>query len=316
MSEIVTALHNPPLILVADDDRVMRLGVRHAMEQDGYQVVEAGDGETCLAIFARSHPDVVLLDAIMPIVDGFACCRRIQELSPTKRTPVLMITGLEDQESVDQAFAVGAVDYITKPIHLAVLRQRVRRLIQQARLYEELETANYELQRLAAFDALTQLANRRRFDEYLQQEWQRMMREQSSMSLLLCDIDFFKAYNDTYGHQAGDNCLQQVAQVIQRSAKRAIDLPARYGGEEFAVILPNTDQDGAIQVAHDIQFGVKQRAITHRSSSVGATVTVSLGVASTIPSMITSPALLINAADKALYQAKAEGRDRYCVCLS
>ncbi len=316
MSEIVTALHNPPLILVADDDRVMRLSVRHAMEQDGYQVVEANDGEACLAIFARSRPDVVLLDAIMPVLNGFDCCRRIQELSGTKRTPVLIITGLEDQESVDQAFAVGAVDYITKPIHLAVLRQRVRRLIQQVQLYQQLETANHELQRLAAFDALTQLANRRRFDEYLQQEWQRMMREQKSMSLLLCDIDSFKSYNDTYGHQAGDDCLRQVAQVIQRSAKRSIDLAARYGGEEFAVVLPNTDQDGAIQVAQMIQLGVKQRAIQHQASKVASTVTVSLGVASTIPSLITSPALLISAADKALYQAKAEGRDRFCVCLS
>jgi diguanylate cyclase (GGDEF)-like protein len=316
MSEMMPSFHNPPLILVADDDKTMRLSVRQAMEQDGYQVIEAIDGNTCLAVFERSRPDVVLLDAIMPAIDGFTCCRRIQEMSGIRRTPVLMITGLEDQDSVDQAFSVGAVDYITKPIHWGVLRQRVRRLIQQVRLYQQLETANHELQRLAAIDGLTQVPNRRRFDEYLQQEWQRMLREQLPLSLILCDIDCFKLYNDTYGHQAGDDCLRQVAQVIQNSAKRAIDLPARYGGEEFAVVLPNTDQEGAILVAQDIQSGVKQLGIAHAASKVCDTVTVSLGVSNTIPSVITSPELLINAADKALYQAKAEGRDRYCTCLS
>lgn len=316
MPEMMPSFHNPPLILVADDDKTMRLGVRQAMEQDGYQVIEAHDGTTCLSVFERVRPDVVLLDAIMPAIDGFTCCRRIQEMSGIRRTPVLMITGLEDQDSVDKAFSVGAVDYITKPIHWAVLRQRVKRLIQQVRLYQQLETANHELQRLAAIDSLTQVANRRRFDEYLQQEWQRMLREQLPLSLILCDIDCFKLYNDTYGHQAGDDCLRQVAQVIQNAAKRAIDLPARYGGEEFAVILPNTDQEGAILVAQDIQTGVKELGISHSASKVCDTVTVSLGVSNTIPSVITSPELLINAADKALYQAKAEGRDRYCTCLS
>lgn len=316
MPEMMPSFHNPPLILVADDDKTMRLGVRQAMEQDGYQVIEAHDGNTCLSVFERVRPDVVLLDAIMPAIDGFTCCRRIQEMSGIRRTPVLMITGLEDQDSVDKAFSVGAVDYITKPIHWAVLRQRVKRLIQQVRLYQQLETANHELQRLAAIDSLTQVANRRRFDEYLQQEWQRMLREQLPLSLILCDIDCFKLYNDTYGHQAGDDCLRQVAQVIQNAAKRAIDLPARYGGEEFAVILPNTDQEGAILVAQDIQTGVKELGISHSASKVCDTVTVSLGVSNTIPSVITSPELLINAADKALYQAKAEGRDRYCTCLS
>ncbi len=316
MSEMMPSNHKPPLILVADDDKMTRVGLRQAMEQDGYQVVEASDGETCIALFERNRPDVVLLDAIMPGKDGFTCCIQIQQMSGVTRTPVLMITGLEDQESVDQAFAAGAVDYITKPIHWAVLRQRVKRLIQQVRLYQQLEDANHELQRLASVDGLTQLANRRRFDEYLQQEWQRMLREQIPLSLILCDIDCFKLFNDTYGHQAGDDCLRQVANIIQQAARRAIDLPARYGGEEFAVVLPNTEQEGAILVAQEIQLGVKRLAIAHASSKVTPVVTVSLGVASTIPSTITSPELLITAADKALYQAKAEGRDRFCACLS
>jgi diguanylate cyclase (GGDEF)-like protein len=316
MSEMMRLCHTPPLILIADDDKTMRLGVRQAMEQEGYQVIEAIDGESCLAVFQRSRPDVVLLDAIMPAIDGFTCCKRIQDLGGDMPTPVLMVTGLEDQESVDRAFSAGATDYITKPIHWGLLRQRVRRLIQQMRLYQELEAANQELKRLASHDGLTQVANRRRFDEYLHQEWQRMLREQGSLSLILCDIDCFKLYNDTYGHQAGDDCLRQVAQVIQNAAKRSMDLPARYGGEEFAVVLPNTDEEGTIQVAQEIQKRVKHLGILHETSKVCSSVTVSLGVSSTIPSVITSPELLVNAADKALYQAKAAGRDRYCICLS
>lgn len=307
--------HNPPLILVADDDKTTRVGVRQAMEQDGYQVIEAVDGKMCLAIFERSRPDIVLLDVIMPLPDGFTCCEQICALSGVRQTPVIMITGLEDHESVDQAFSVGAVDYITKPIHWGVLRQRVRQLLQQVRLYQQLEATNHELKRLAASDGLTQVANRRRFDEYLWQEWQHMLREQLPLSLILCDIDCFKLYNDTYGHQAGDACLQQVAHVIQVAAKRSIDLPARYGGEEFAVILPNTDSDGAIQVAQAIQQGVKDLAIVHATSKVCSMVTVSLGVSSTVPRATTSPELLIRATDRALYQAKAEGRDRYCFRL-
>jgi diguanylate cyclase (GGDEF)-like protein len=312
MSEIMPTFHEPPLILVADDDKTTRIGVRQAMEQDGYQVIEAVDGKMCLAVFERSRPDIVLLDVIMPLLDGFTCCEQIRVLSGIRQTPVIMITGLEDHESVDYAFSVGAVDYITKPIHWGVLRQRVRQLLQQARLYQQLEATNHELQRLAASDGLTHVANRRRFDEYLHQEWQHLLREQLPLSLILCDIDCFKLYNDTYGHQAGDVCLQQVAQVIQVAVKRSIDLPARYGGEEFAVILPNTDSEGAIQVVQAILAGVREAEIVHATSRVCSTVTVSLGISSTVPSLTTSPEQLIRAADRALYQAKAEGRDRYC----
>lgn len=308
----ITPSHTPPLILIADDDKTTRMGLRYVMEQEGYQVVEAIDGESGLAMFSRLHPDLVLLDAIMPIMDGFTCCAHIQQLQGATQTPVLIITGLEDQDSVDRAFTAGAVDYITKPIHWAVLRQRVRRLIQQARLYQQLEEANSKLQRLATVDGLTQVANRRRFDEYLENEWQRMMREHLPLSLILCDIDHFKLYNDTYGHQAGDECLRKVAQVIQTAAKRAIDLSARYGGEEFAVILPHTEQPGAIQVAQEIQVGVKGLEIAHANSKVTQVVTVSLGITTTIPSQASSPEMLIMAADKALYRAKATGRDRYC----
>lgn len=302
-----------PLVLVADDDPFMRLQLRRAMEEDGYQVVEVTNGEQCLADYQRLHPDIVLLDAIMPVMDGFACCAKLQTLIDSDRTPILMITGLEDAESVAQAFAAGATDYITKPIHWAVLRQRVRRLLYQTQLYRELESTNQLLQKLVSLDGLTHLANRRRFDEYFAQEWQRMTREQAPISLILCDIDFFKLYNDTYGHQAGDECLRQVAQAIDSSVKRPADLVARYGGEEFVVVLPNTHASGGISVAAEIQERVQLLKIPHKGSTISPFVTLSLGIATVIPWCGVSPEILLNTADKALYQAKAAGRNQYHV---
>lgn len=302
-----------PLVLVVDDDVFMRIQLRRAMEQEGYEVVEATNGEQGLEDYNRVHPDIVLLDAVMPVMDGFTFCAKLQSIANSDRTPVLMITGLEDEESVAQAFAAGATDYVTKPIHWAVLRQRVKRLIQQSQLYRQLESANQVLQRLASVDGLTQLANRRCFDEHLYQEWQRLTREQAPLTLILCDIDFFKAYNDTYGHQAGDECLHQIAKTISSCAKRPADLAARYGGEEFALILPTTASTGGVRVAQDIQYKVKALQLPHSSSPVSHYVTLSLGIAAVVPQPDSSPSTLVTVADKALYQAKAAGRNQFCV---
>jgi diguanylate cyclase (GGDEF)-like protein len=309
------------LILVVDDDKLTRMQLRRVMEREGYQVVEASDGEQCLAMFTHLHPDIILLDAMMPVMDGFACCAQLQTLSRSDsasvawsvHTPVLMITDLEDQAFVDQAFKVGAADYVTKPIHWAVLRQRVHRLLQQAQLYRQLEHTNQVLQRLASLDGLTQIANRRFFDEYLEQEWRRMMREQGTLSIILFDIDFFKTYNDTYGHQAGDDCLQQIARAAVQAVKHSANLVARYGGEEFAVVLPNTELPEAFQVAENIRSAVKALAISHANSSVSQFVTLTLGIATSLLGEYSSPVELIAAADQDLYRAKAAGRDRVSI---
>lgn len=323
----VSLSEEPPLILVVDDDPFMRQVLRRVMEKEGYRVVEATNGEQGLDAYKRLKPHLVLLDAVMPVMDGFTCCTQLQmlyaehwleedilvdtkSLKDISRTPVLMITGLNDQESVDRAFAVGATDYVVKPIHFAVLRQRVRRLIQQSQLYQQLKIANRELQRLAALDGLTGVANRRRFDEYLDAEWWHLAREKLPLSLILGDIDFFKRYNDTYGHQAGDACLRRVADALRFCARRSVDLVARYGGEEFAVILPNTTEVGAFQVAEEMRRLVNGLQIAHSGSGVSRHVTLSLGFACVMPTPDTSPAMLIAAADAALYQAKAAGRDR------
>jgi len=316
-----------PIILVVDDDQFTRQLLRRVMEKEGYQVIEAANGEQGLEAYKRLKPHLVLLDALMPVMDGFTCCTQLQMLGnddsleqetfvdesfqDAARTPVLMITGLEDQESVDRAFAVGATDYLTKPIHLAVLRQRVRRIIQQSQLYQKLEIANRELQRLASLDGLTGVANRRRFDEYLDVEWRRLAREKLPLSLILCDIDFFKKYNDTYGHQAGDACLRRVADALRFCARRSVDLVARYGGEEFAVILPNTTDVGASLVAEEIRTVVNALEIAHAQSAVSEHVTLSLGVACMQPTVNAPPSILIAVADAALYKAKAAGRNMY-----
>lgn len=185
--------------------------------------------------------------------------------------------------------------------------------IQQSELYQHLESANQELQRLATLDGLTQIANRRYFNEYLTQEWQRSMREQYPLSLLLCDLDYFKPYNDYYGHQAGDVCLQQFAQTLCAVVKRPADLVARYGGEEFGVLLPNTDVTGAIKLAQEIQNAVAQLQISHARSSVSQFVTVSIGIASLIATPESSPEELIAVADQALYKVKAQGRNAYSI---
>lgn len=464
------------LILVIDDDRTVRIVLRRAMEQEGYQVEEACDGNEGLDAYMRLQPDIVLLDAMMPVMDGFSCCSHLQLLPGGDRTPILMITGLDDQDSVDQAFEAGAIDYVTKPIHLPVLRQRVRRLLAASRVMAELrqqtererllrkvseqiresldleqilnttvieirqllqvdrvvvyhfnfESGGYgqviaeasgsewipllgstacdawleectgfhqqgntyaipnvqqvifssevseflslhqvkaaltvpisqgdqlwglliahqcsqpriwnafeidslkqlatqvtlaiqqaqlheKIRRLATYDSLTQIANRHRFDEYLETELQRMARNQMPLALILCDIDFFKSYNDTYGHLKGDYCLQQVAKAISQTTKRPADLVARYGGEEFAVILPDTSGEGAMLLAEEILHRVQALHIKHDGSDIDPYVTLSLGVASRTPSPDLFPALLIAAADKALYRAKALGRNR------
>jgi diguanylate cyclase (GGDEF)-like protein len=305
-----SAIEPSALILLIDDDPAMLVQLRHCLENEGYRIVEARSGKEAIAAFNRIQPDAVLLDAMLPDTTGFELCSHFRVLPEFAHIPILITTGLEDETSVDRAFAAGASDYVTKPVHWAVLRQRLKRLLHQTQLQRKLEAVNEELQRLVGLDGLTQVANRRHFDEYLHREWQRMQREQLPLSLVLCDIDYFKPYNDTHGHPAGDRCLSQVAMALQDAAKRPGDLVARYGGEEFAIILPNTHTVGAMSVAERVCDAIKSLEIPHTSSVVSQFVTLSSGTASIVPQLGLTPDALLAAADKALYQAKAEGRNR------
>ncbi|WP_414528385.1 diguanylate cyclase domain-containing protein [Nodularia chucula] len=324
----------PPVILVADDDKTIRLLLREAMEKEGYKVVEVTNGQECLDAYKSVKPDIVLLDAIMPVMDGFTCCRKLLQIAKNnlmtalasldmeaalgnavisklwQRTPILMITCLDDQESVDRAFDAGVTDYLTKPIHWPVLRQRLRKLLQQAQVYKQLEAANLALQELANIDSLTGLANRRRFDDYLNTQWINLAQDQSPLSLILSDIDFFKLYNDEYGHPAGDSCIRLVSDTLSHKAQNNQVLVARYGGEEFAVVMPHTYADDALYMAKVIQSGVMNLEIAHSASEISQYVTMSMGVATITPTWESSPSDLIMAADQALYQAKRAGRNR------
>ncbi|NET08727.1 MAG: PleD family two-component system response regulator [Symploca sp. SIO2B6] len=320
-----TSAHTP-LVLIVDDDVTSTLMLSKVLGRDGYQIVVVKDGQAALDACQTCLPDIILMDAIMPLMDGFTCCKTLKNTYADDCPPILMITGLNDSESVDHAFEVGATDYVPKPFHWAVLRQRVRRTIsahinykslqkalaKERSLRQELRQANHTLHHLATTDGLTQIANRRVFDERLRHEWKRLRREQSPLGLILFDIDCFKAYNDTYGHLGGDECLQAVAQIIQNVARRPADLAARYGGEEFALILPNTHLEGAVYLARRVRQQLKQAAIPHTASTIKPYITLSMGVTSVIPNDDT-PQSLVEMADQALYKAKQQGRDRLLV---
>jgi diguanylate cyclase (GGDEF)-like protein len=306
-------------ILLVDDDRVVRAKVSESLEQDGFEVILAKNGNDGIAAYQEHRPDLILVDAVMPILDGFEFCEELKNLGE-RLTPILMITSLDDDDSVDRAFASGATDYITKPINLPVLRQRVRNLVRQSQLLRnqltELKQANQDLKLLANLDSLTKLPNRRSFDEYLHKEWDRMKRIKAPLSLIMCDVDFFKNYNDRYLHPNGDKCLIQVAMSMRSSVRRSGDLVTRYGGEEFAIILPNTDALGAVSVGESVRAAVKSLQITHEASKVCPYVTISVGVSTIIPNSENEFQALIHAADRALYQAKSQGRDRVTMLVA
>lgn len=297
------------LVLIVDHEAFNRQQLRLLLEQAGYRVVEAKNGMEAINVFQQLHPQLVLLDTILPDMKGFECCAKLLSIDSSKYTPVLMVSIVEDTSSIENAFLAGATDYVIKPFYWPVLRQRIKCLIEQSQLHQKLIATNEELQRLVAIDSLTKVANRRRFTEYIDQEWRRMTRLQQPVSLILLDVDFFKSYNDTYGHLMGDRALIEIAKAIKDVVQRPGDLIARYGGEEFAIVLPNTDTVGATKVAQRIYFAVKKLAIPHINSQVSSHVTLSAGLATLIPEHGSSFEQIITLADKALYRAKAAGRD-------
>ncbi|MEY2856534.1 MAG: hypothetical protein RLZZ74_843 [Cyanobacteriota bacterium] len=444
-------------ILIVDDlPENVRL-LSSLLREQGYSVISASDGKMALSMVRQENPDLILLDIMIPQMDGYEVCRYLKSENHTKHIPIIFLSGLDSEFDKIEAFKVGGVDYITKPFFVEevvlrvkaqlssiqqqqkfqqILKEQIaeRKIVEQElnksralltgvldssldgvaafeairdrqgrivdfrwlianpvaamtvggtidtlqgkRLFVEgspdhlfeglfdlfvqvvetctvleqehyynsfslktwfhivavklgdgfamtfrdisdrkqiettLKKANLRLTYQANIDSLTQIANRRRFDEYITQEWSRCAREKEHLSLLLCDVDYFKVYNDTYGHQAGDSCLYEVAKGIERAVKRPADIAFRYGGEEFAVILPHTDGQGAIKVAEEIHQQILELKLSHIASKISDIVTLSIGVSSIIPDTRTSPHQLISAADSALYDAKFKGRNR------
>ena len=443
-------------IVMVDDLPASLRTLSHLLSNQGYIVISVADGEVALEVIQTESPDLVLLDVMLPLIDGYKVCQILKNNTQTSHIPVIFLSGLDSEYDKLQAFKAGAIDYITKPFFVEEviarietqltcfkkqreLEKKIEQQVQERLLVEEklnqsrallssvlnssadgvaafesirdatgqivdfrwlvvnpvaamtvgktsesllhqplyeyqpgyifdglfdlflqvvencivlekehycdsgqfqawfhivavklgdgfamtfrditehkhmeiaLREANRELKHQANVDSLTQIANRRYFDEYLAQEWARCAREQQPLAVILCDVDHFKAYNDTYGHQAGDECLTQVAQNMKIVIKRPADLVFRYGGEEFALILPNTDEKGALCVAESVRQQIKLLKIPHDRSSVSNYVTLSLGVACMIPNHSFAPEVLIANADSALYKAKSSGRDR------
>jgi len=309
-------------VLLVDDQRMIAEAVRRMLGPDlAYRCVsDAAEAEAAALDF---KPTVILQDLVMPGIDGFALIQAYRANPALRDVPVIVLSAKDDAELKAHGFAVGANDYITKlPDQLELLaRLRYHSAGYISRLQRDeafralrasqqsLAEANIELQRLAALDPLTGIGNRRRFDQALAAEWLRAQRDQRPLSLLICDVDCFKAYNDTYGHPAGDLCLKKAAAVLTENLKRPADLSARYGGEEFAILLPDTALDGALAVAEACRSHLEALAIEHGDAAAGV-VTMSIGVATLVPALDTGAEQLVAAADQAMYEAKNGGRNR------
>jgi diguanylate cyclase (GGDEF)-like protein len=291
-----------PKILVVDDIP-SNVHVLSRILKDDYDIYFATDGEKALDLVQARLPDLVLLDIMMPGMDGYEVCARIKADPATHDIPVIFISAKSEVEDETRGLEVGAIDFITKPISPPIVKARVRNHLLLKRQADLLRSLSF-------LDGLTGIANRRRFDDTMAREWRRCARSHQPLSLVILDVDHFKSYNDHYGHQAGDECLRLVAAVLADRVKRTGDLVARYGGEEFVCLLPETDNDGALQVAERLRGAVEDCAIPHDCSPVASHVTISLGVATVVPVVDESPDQLTQMADQLLYQAKRSGRNR------
>ena len=289
------------LILIVDDE-VANIEILNAALEDDYEICFATSGEEAIKTALALLPDLILLDVLMPGIDGYEVCRRLKENPLVADVPIIFTTGLGEQEAELRGLSLGAIDYVTKPISPEIVRVRVRNHIELKRMRDQLAE-------LAVTDALTGLSNRRRLEQSLKLETARLARMTGWLSVIMLDIDFFKQFNDTYGHPAGDRCIAMVAAALNRAVRRAADLTARYGGEEFACVLPSMEHEEAMVVARGIRDQVHSLGIPHVQSAAAAYVTVSVGVATArcMPGM--APELWIKAADRQLYLAKAAGRN-------
>jgi len=313
-------------ILVVDDAEDGQDLLEVLLFQIGYKnLVKAYSAGEALEQLSRQHEagepaGLILLDILMPVVDGVKTCAMIRADERFNEIPILMVTANTDEIKLKEAFEAGAMDYLEKPISKTELDARIgsalrlkKELARRKELLAQLQKANKKLELLSSRDSLTDIANRRTFNWFLEKEWRRSIRKNHPVALLMIDIDFFKLYNDTYGHQKGDSCLKQVASIISAAGKRPGDLVARYGGEEFAIILAETDLETARNIAENIRQEIEKTNMFHEKSSISNCITLSLGAASMAATRGSSPDRLVEAADSALYTAKREGRNRVCL---
>ncbi|WP_199241691.1 diguanylate cyclase [Desulfosporosinus sp. Sb-LF] len=318
-------------ILIVDDNLGNLLVLEGILEELECNIIRAMSGNEALGLTLEHEFALVLLDVQMPEMDGFETAELMRGSERTKFIPIIFVTAIsKDQRCIFKGYEVGAVDYLFKPIEAIVLKSKVkvflelykqkRMLKTQAEVLEakvkellELKETNFHLENLSTLDGLTGIPNRRSFDQFIEMSWKNSMREQQTLALVMADIDYFKAFNDNYGHLKGDDCLRLVAKTLVTSIKRPIDFVARYGGEEFIAVLPNTDKIGALLVAERMRRNIEHLAITHEHSMVASCVTISLGITDIIPQQADTILELIQTVDNALYQAKQLGRNRVFV---
>jgi diguanylate cyclase (GGDEF)-like protein len=324
---------NEPSLLIVDDDQMNREILYRHLKNLGYRnIILADGGKRGLEIVASQSIDLIMLDMMMPVINGLEVLEILKSHLEWRVIPVIIISALDEKEMMLSCIQKGSEDYLIKPYDRVLLKARVSACLDKKAVYDrevltkqklelaykelamayyELEIVKNELEALSQQDGLTGIANRRYFDTVLEREWKAAQREKNCISLILFDIDYFKKYNDTYGHLAGDDCLCQIAIVVSKVIKRPRDTLARYGGEEFAVILPDTTPSGAIICAERIRYEIENLNIIHTSSQINPYVTASLGISTISPHIeILNSQQIIREADLALYQAKREGRNR------
>ncbi len=290
-------------VLIVDDSPV-NIKMLGQLLKDEWNVKVATNGKMALNIAtSEDPPDLVLLDVMMPEIDGYKICQILKASDDTKDIPIIFVTAMSQQEDEAKGLELGAIDYITKPYNISIVKARVR---------NHLELKHYRdlLKDASLIDGLTGIPNRRRFDEVLKSEWKRAFRDKKPISVLMADIDYFKRYNDHYGHLEGDECLKRVAECLQNTLKRPADLAARFGGEEFVGILPATTAEGALKIAETYRESVEALQVEHQESPISDYVTISVGVATIMPSEEQGEEKLVRRADDALYEAKEAGRNQ------
>jgi two-component system chemotaxis family response regulator WspR len=313
-------------VMLVDDQAIVAEALRRMLaDEPDIDYHYCGEPSKAIAEATEFKPTVILQDLVMPDIDGLMLLKFYRSTPETQAIPVIVLSTKEDPKVKSEAFSLGGSDYLVKfPDKIEVIarirahsrsfmaqKQRDEAYSALREMQKELEEKNTELERLSSQDGLTGIANRRIFDEFIAKEFSRASRENDELAFILIDIDHFKPYNDNYGHQGGDDCLRQVAQTLAATVKRPTDLVARYGGEEFAVVMPGTNIEGAEKIAEELRLGIEKLNILHEHSSAANYVTVSLGVASALPTGEGTPEALITKADEALYQAKKTGRNRY-----
>ncbi|MBF0453798.1 MAG: diguanylate cyclase [Magnetococcales bacterium] len=292
-------------ILIVDDEPI-NIQVLNGILKSDFEITFASNGIKACELAETTRPDLILLDVMMPEMDGWEVCKRLKNNPETHDIPIIFVTAMTQPQNEVKSLELGAVDFVTKPFHHAVVKARVH-------THMELKRQRDYLQNISSMDGLTGIANRRRFDEQLEKEWRRAARSQTKLSLLLMDIDQFKLYNDYYGHPEGDDCLKKVARSLADSLERPGDLVARYGGEEFVFILPDTGRDGVIFLAESLRKNIENLGIAHKKSTVSEVVTISLGGVTGVPNIKSSYQTYIKIADECLYEAKENGRNRSVV---